>query len=372
MIDNTLPPAIARSLVSLHGVTEVVAVAPGMSGARVFRCQSYDGRQFALRRWQSQASPKRIAEIHRIVASAYGNGCTMVPQQLPMDFHGNTCPSFDGSTWDLATWVTGSPLPADATVQQIAAGAAAIGRFHQAVATMGNRMQPAPAVRSRLSRAAEVDRLLPRLQGVDWSACPEILIRPLARARDQLQTKWASVHHEFARSIRGYHDADVLTQYVIRDVHRGHILFTSTDSDQVAESVAMETTATKTDATDDAATSYRATGMIDFDAVRVDTPVTDLVRWGGSFLDSHHLGDCGADAIWDSVLAGHQRESTSLQSWRAGEFRLLAGQLHRISTWISLANWLDWLTIEQRKFPTNDQMVARRIDELADLADLEL
>ena len=127
------------------------------------------------------------------------------------------------------------------------------------------------------------------------------------------------------------------TQYVLRDVHRDHVLFTD----------------------------QKPTGLIDFDAIRVDTPSTDLARWVGSFLD----GRKETEMLWETALAGfYDVYSLNGKSKVAIDHRL-AKDICFSTTWISLVNWLDWLLCQQRSFPPGPEFVAARVRELIRLAD---
>ena len=93
-----------------------------------------------------------------------------------------------------------------------------------------------------------------------------------------VKRKWDEVSCQIARSLSQYAERNVHTQYVLRDVHREHILFSK----------------------------GQPAGLIDFDAVRVDTPSTDLARWVASFLGEN----MDNDRVWDAALAGFRGENT--------------------------------------------------------------
>ncbi len=130
-------------------------------------------------------------------------------------------------------------------------------------------------------------------------------------------------------------------QYVLRDIHRDHILFTDREP----------------------------TGLIDFDAVRMDTPATDLARWVGSFhVPPGKSGDREIEKVWEAALAGF-RDENSLKSCPQRDLNVgLARDLCFATTWISLANWLVWVLCQQRAFPAGQNAVARRIGDLVHAA----
>ncbi len=300
----------------------------------VFRCQAKSGELFALRRWPQATATQRVQQIHQVVAAASG-GCAFVPRQLPLHLDGRSWRSFGGYRWDLSTWVAGKPVAKNASLSMVRAGAEAIGVFHRSVQSLCTVQQRAPAVEERIRRAAEIDDFLPRLGDVDYRSFTIPLSGRLQQAFELLRRHWIPVHQEFSRSINGLLGDPMPAQFVLRDVHREHVLFTGS----------------------------RVTGLIDFDAIRVDTPLADLVRWGGSFLQGREA----AGDVWAATLAGHQGESSSLQGYAIDQFERLAGQLHRISIWISLANWLIWLALERRSFAADAEQISQRIEDLVGL-----
>ncbi len=105
-------------------------------------------------------------------------------------------------------------------------------------------------------------------------------------------------------------------QWVLRDVHREHVLF---QHGQVS-------------------------GLIDFDAARRDTVAVDLARWAGSFID---LG-LEKTRIWAAVLSGYQ----TVRPISACE-QQLASAMEEISWYLRLANWVVWVALERRVFPNS-------------------
>jgi hypothetical protein len=318
-----------------------------MSGALVFQCRDQQGRRYALRRWPSGTRRDRIEQIRAVVSAAHRAGCEFLPSPLgdppaqpPLAIAPETTlpaspsglPSLitDQSLhWELSPWMPGDPLPIDATPKQIHRGAQAIARFHRAVRSMGVISQPPPAAAARVRRVKELDRLLPA--ALDRGAIASDN-REMIAAVDQacwlLRHKWNEVSREITRSLSRYERVCVETQYVLRDVHRLHVLFEH----------------------------HKVTGMIDFDAIRIDTPMTDLARWLGSFP--------AEEPIREAVLAGYYEDSPSsdVQARRIEEE--LMGELGWASPWISLANWVAWVALEDWSWPGGTGHVAARITEL--------
>lgn len=231
------------------------------------------------------------------------------------------------------TWMPGTAATDDAMLDVVRKGAAAIARFHACVRDLGTRQQRAPAILSRLQR---LDELTPLIQSKSqWIGRPvvdSVLAQAIHDAVRLVEWKWDEVRCRIDRSLSHYADRKVHTQYVLRDVHREHILFSDGEP----------------------------TGLIDFDAIRVDTPSTDLARWVAGFLG----GPMDCDSVWDAALTGIRQENL-LKTGHVPEIDPgMAGDLCYATTWISLANWLVWVLKEQRQFPPGPQAVAARIRNL--------
>ncbi len=341
------------------GVVSARAMPPGMSGASVFQCQLASGDLLALKRWPAGTGLARIRKVHQVVQHARNSGCELVPGIHPVAVGIGNSPqtafSHQQSHWDLTQWMPGEPASHaaasdPATLDQVRSGAAVIARFHASVRSLGVRQQPPPAVLARLKRLSELDPLVP--QAIDLAAPPasaqEIspaLQRAIHEAGRLLHWKWNEVSRRIARSLSQYQFASVTIQYVLRDIHRDHILF----SDR------------------------RPTGLIDFDAVRMDTPATDLARWVGSFaVEPERSSEMAIEKVWDAALAGFCQENPSNFHPQPDLHVALARDLCFATTWISLANWLVWLLCQQRAFPVGQDAVAGRIVELASTAAQEV
>lgn len=342
MIDSTVPAAIAAKIQRSHGVVSASPMPAGFSGAAVFRCQSETHGQLALRRWPSAVGQQRVSEVHRVQSFALKSGCQIVPQLLPIANDEQTFTIHQGSCWEIATWVPGTRLPSDASIDQIVTGAQAIAEFHQSVVELGQTTQQARCLTSRLERISQLDRLISQILAARLEnsqiAASSLLRNALIRSQQLLQQNWSSVATEISRSLNRYACQSFVTQYVLRDVHRDHLLFTNA----------------------------KPTGLVDFDAIRVDMPLTDLVRWAGSFIGGFDV-DRDREEVWKAVLAGYGANPTFPVSDPIQQLQL-ARTLHSSGVWISLANWLNWIVVENRQFADQDEQIAKRIDNLIAMA----
>ncbi len=270
---------------------------------------------------------------------ARANGCNLVPaihqlEQATVVRHEEAC-------WDLLEWLPGQPAACDATPQYIRSGAVAIARFHRSVRSLGERFEPAPAVSLRIQRIRElgppIEHAVNHTRGV--TAGSTELDAALDDACRLLRWKWGEIHTRITRSLTRYTDVPVLNHYVLRDVHREHVLFEHNEP----------------------------SGLIDFDAVRIDTPATDLARWIGGFLDR---SPADRELAWQAALAGFGEENPLKKGAQPELDPEMARDLCFATAWISLANWVVWLLCEQRGFPAGPQVVAARIREMLRTVDL--
>lgn len=325
MIDAQVPAAVRTRLLDPRRVRSAKLVPPGFSGATVLDCRDDGGGRFALKAWPSGTTAKRVGEVHRVQTIARESGCEAVPK-----IHGVIL--VRDRVWELSSWMPGEPVPADASVRIISSGADQIRKFHRCVARMGGIDQPSPAILARLSRLDELATWVPTMLGLvqeprfadRYHADLSVAIR---NASDLIRQDWTFVADRIATDLAIFGHRSTPTQYVLRDCHREHVLFLDGEP----------------------------SGLIDFDAVRIDTPATDLARWVGGFL----VGDDPRrdDAVWEAAMAGFDEKNV-----------LESRAIHFSTTWISLANWLVWIVIEKRSFPSGPLAVAARIEHLSQLA----
>ena len=288
MIDGRVPSLVQRRLLRPYGILSAELLRPGLSGALIFRCRDGAGRLYALRRWPAGTRARRLAEIHHVVTVARQQGCHLVPRLFvaePLDTANAHAPpgenwqaESDGYRWDLSDWMPGNPLKIDATSEQIGLGCAAIASFHRAVEGLGERRGCPPAVIARIRRSSELNRQLPTLLRATASMGSHLVLpqgnpelaSAIGAALQLLRVHWTRVHAEIIRSMASYENIAVPVQYVLRDVHNEHLLFRSDQKTQLPETTGP-------------------TGLIDFDAIRMDTPMTDLARWVGSFAAAPSL-----------------------------------------------------------------------------------
>jgi hypothetical protein len=102
----------------------------------------------------------------------------------------------------------------------------------------------------------------------------------------------------------------------------------------------------------------QVSGFVDFSAMRIDVPVTDVARLLGSLtetLDDWHLG-----------LRTYQGAAPAA----AASYLPLADVLHRSGVLLTALNWLWWLYVERRAFSDWPVAQSRCREVMQDLQNL--
>ena len=345
MIPPDIPPLIVNAVVKARGIVAIRKLGGGLSGGTVAHCRAVDGSEYALKRWPSTISLERIEAIHRVITHAWNKGCETVA--LPVSFQPaakslssnltETVFSMAGEHWELSQWRPGKAVDVNTDLSTIRRGAEVIANFHECTASLQSCRQPAPIIQERLriltARKQQFPLPMTLISEVNLNAEVASAIRDAANL---LLWKWDEAHDQIHRSLSQYADCNTATQYVLRDVHAQHILFSA----------------------------GRATGLVDFDAVRIDTPASDLARWAGSFLSGPH----SAGDVWDAIFTGYQARIPQPSHSNEPPIANLATDLCFAGAWLSLANWLVWLLVERRDFEVPPGILAKRIYNLIQVA----
>ncbi|MEO1530001.1 MAG: aminoglycoside phosphotransferase family protein [Planctomycetota bacterium] len=326
---SQIPNSVRERFITPHGIKTLQRVSGGFSGALVFRCEG--SGKYALRRW-AKTKATRVREVHRLVSSA-AERCTLFPRWVrAVDGNDIVCDD-RGWMWDLAEWHDGEPLETTTSLDGIVRGASTIADAHQALRPSGEGTGVSGAIDARWNRLHELANLIPpALTRID--AAPPAIAATLRDAA-ALLLRWKSIATQLAGRLEAFRGAELPLQHVLRDVHREHILFLDGNP----------------------------TGIVDFDAIRIDSPLLDISRW---VTDFDAFGEEPSGVI-EAALAGYGLERLFRTGTEGVKARKLVETLAVTTTWIGLANWVVWVASESRQFP-DWQRVRIRIARLVDLA----
>ncbi len=297
-----------RSLTSLGS-------AGGFSGARIWRVESLVG-DWRLKAWPpSTMNLSRLAAIHARMISARSAQLDFVPF-VATRRDGSTCTDLDGCAWDLVSWMPGkADFNSQPSSARMIAAMSGLSKLHVHWREGSLRHGLCPAIQRRLERLDVWDETLrsgwrPKFAIVDRDPFGELAEQAWRELPPRLSE---------ARALLGpRREAPYPLHTCLGDIWHDHVLF---EGDEL-------------------------TALIDFGAVRIDTPMVDLARLLGSLAPT-------ADDLY----------SIGLQSYRtrislSPEELSLLDILDYSGTAIGAANWLLWVYRDGRQL--EDRAAASR------------
>jgi Ser/Thr protein kinase RdoA (MazF antagonist) len=294
------------------GAIEPLGNAGGWSGSRLWRITGQT-RLLCLRRWPESTARDRLLLIHYVLTQVAARGIDFVPVPIAAPATGETFVEQAGHFWELTPWLPGAAnYRARPSRERLAAAMVALARFHAVgfqVSGFGVQGEgvpaPGPAVLERLEL---VERLLAGEVARIAEACKQGLSLELDMRAERILPLAPGKLPLLLEPLRAAARLSLPLSPAIRDVHHEHVLFTGD----------------------------RVTGLIDFGALRIDTPLADLARLVGSLAGDDPLARRFALQWYGSVrpLTGQDRELIDL--------------LDLSNVVLSGLNWLRWLYVERR------------------------
>ena len=307
---------------------EPLGSAGGLSGAQFWRLAT-PRCTLLLRRWPVEhPTPDRLRFIHAVLRHAADRGIDFLPVPIATA-DGATLVSHAGHRWELAPWLPGvADYDRSPRAEKLHAAMAALAEFHKAVADfqtsppLASLLRPAPAITTRLPRLRELelggaDALAQAITDSHW---PELA--PLAR---QFLAALPRAVPQAIRQLVPLADVKFPLQPCVRDVWHDHVLF---DGDCV-------------------------TGLVDFGAMQIDTPATDVARLLGSLVSDNEIGWRAGVAAYTSVRPLSEQELAAVTALDAS------------GTILAAANWIRWIYLDGRRFD-NRKKIAARFKRLTD------
>lgn len=277
-----------------------------------------DTESLCLRRWpRDHPTPDRLTFIHATLARAASLNFIPVPIHTTS---GQTFIEHAGHLWELTPWMPGvANCHTHPSPPRLRAAFQALAQFHASTAqtpTSG----PAPAILERRDRLAELrSSEVSAIQAATRHALNTELDTRAQRILEIAPLRLAALAKPLEHAAR----QPLALQPAIRDIHHDHVLFTG---DEV-------------------------TGLIDFGAMRVDTPLTDIARLLGSLV-----GD--DQPAREAALAAY----AELRPLSAAD-RQLIDLLDQATLVLSGLNWLTWLYLERRDMGPAAP-IAHRLDQI--------
>ncbi len=288
----------------------------GFSGAGVWRIASAQGKSYSVKRL-TNCAPDHLAWVHRVQLHTIVCDCDFIARpQLTVD--GMSFIRDQGGLWEVSTWMPGTAdytaRPSDARLSH---AMRSLAKFHQSAAQVNFDFRPSPGVKTRLDQLAKLKRTIAMIHSTP-AQYPALrtTLRQLKQLPQDHLLRWAD-------AIASFEHQTLPLQPVIRDLRHDHLLFTED----------------------------RLTGLIDFDALQMETIAMDLTRCLGSIVPDD------ADR-WDLALHAYSgvRPIQTLE-------RELIGILDPINVVLSALNWIQWIVIDRRRFE-NKSAVETRLQQL--------
>lgn len=297
--------------------------AGGYSGANFWRIED-SAATWCLRRWpaDSTVDERRIQWVHRQLARAHASGCSAVPVPVAANDR-DTLVEFESQLWQLEPWMPGvANYHAAPSNTKLKNAMLALAGFHEATQTSPCRREPSSGIVSRLRRCEElfdgrqVKEPFLQIEQTCRSAPDSTQLCETGLAICERFRLLAPMVHQ--RLIEAS-SVDVAVQTIIADVWHDHILFSD---DEV-------------------------TGIVDFGAMRMDTPAADVARLLGSLAeDNAEQWAIG----WQSYIESRPQ---------AVNWKPLVTAFDISTTLMAGINWLQWIYLDRRQFGDLRPIIAK-------------
>ena len=312
---------------------DALAAAGGFSGALLWRITATRGL-LCLRRFPGEGpSPARLRWIQSVIRHVRERGFLLLPQSISTTA-GEGCCNWDGHLWELTSWMPGTAdYWSDPRPEKLHAALAELARFHVAAATFPNQAsapevdtptQPAtsPGIAYRL---AVVNRLLAgELNTLRLAAISNRRAMPLLAERAEELFHLIEPHlPSLQRHLAETAGVKVRLQPCLRDIWHDHVLFQGD----------------------------RVTGIVDVEAMRMDSVATDIARLLGSLCGTDPRGYGRGLAAYQAIRPLSNDELDLMAAFDRSQ-RLLAG-----------ARWVQWVFADGRAF-TDPSAVLTRMDHI--------
>jgi Ser/Thr protein kinase RdoA (MazF antagonist) len=279
----------------------------GFSGAAVWRVRT-ETAVFCLRAWPADVEAATVHAIHDLLDRARQSGLEFIPRPQPAGT-GLTTVRHGGHVWELTTWLPGRADFHDRpSAPRLRNACTALARLHSAWADSGGDAAPCPAIRRRLLRLLDWQRVLHSGWRPDFEQCADPSLRYWA---EQAWARLPALIEPARRVLEPWTNVPLPLQPCLCDVWHDHVLF---ENDTV-------------------------TGLVDYGSVKTDHVAVDVARLVGSLAgDDAPLRAAGLEAYQQTRTDWSDRECA------------LVDVLDRTGTIVGATNWLRWLFLQKRAY----------------------
>ncbi len=305
-VDLHIPASFVDQTLTQFSIHSTKLAAGGLSGARVWKCQSSVLGLLCLRQWSpTHPTPARLQFIHDAIDHASAR-LSFIPR-IHRDRAGNSFWLIKDCLWEVTQWMPGQPsYLLKPSRKKLDSAVHALAELHSIWCSCAPEQGPSPSVTQRIEMLSHwlelqdlVEQVGANVRGpVEAAACMSTVQMLHARGPQLLQ--------QLLRASQ----VPVTLHPVLRDVWNDHLLF---DDENVS-------------------------GIIDFGATRLDEPAVDLARMLGSL----HPFECD---VRQTAVEDYNRKRAS---FTVDPERV--DLLDRSGTLLTALQWMKWLILERRKF----------------------
>lgn len=308
----------------------------GFSGANLWKINASQSKPLCLKHYRSgDLTVNQLDGIHRVLIHAFNEGCDFVAKPLRLTDGFTTVVAGPNNSptaglWDLSNWVPGCPVTSFNNAR-IETAFASIARFHKAAAQVNLAFGPSPNLSYRQSQLAKLVRpespVLDQASNLLKTASIDSKLRgPSTMLIDSLQRVPQSHIASLRTRLDEFSTMELPLHPVVRDLRAEHLLFTG---DQL-------------------------TGLVDFDAMQMDSVAYDLSRLTSSMrLNESQL----------HLALSTYHSARPIQAAEAKLTQLLTA----VAPMLSALSWVEWILIEQRTFPDSNSVNLRLAQVAEDL-----
>ena len=315
LVASYFPPVVSRCIWHEVGV--------GFTGAKVWRGDFERNPDFALKRWPSGVTAEHLRQLHYWMTTARTAGCQFVPTVIQTVANDSVL-STSSRCWDVTTWMPGqADFHIRPTSEKLVSVCDAVARLHRAWFGRSIRSAPCPAVDRRLHL---LDTWAGRRNSFDFTWLTVVNRAILTRSLTLVDERIASCR----TSLRRWQTVSVPVFPCHCDLWHGNVLF---EGEHVS-------------------------AVIDYGALKLDSPAVDLARLLGDFV--------GPNSLQFDEIVNRYRSAKPPVDVPLELVRVLA----ETGLVCALANWQ--LRLSNRVPPNVDQILNRLVCILSALTGEEM